>query len=1133
MCEYAYGSCACLGFLDTYGLYCVRAHLTYQVYVVLCLPQSPYKMVTECGPDGQQGSERARTCEPLCGIAESCKHLDPAERPSLATVIQRLKANMDNNASGLTLPSTLGNTSRIARRRDEADKNSTAVSQAFLLGETLRPNTVYRFELGRPDTIRTAAPAETHDGGYGGFDPGSGPRVDDSFGVPNSGTGSTARGSMPVDTENRKSAHTLPKRSSSALAQYMSGSGFFGGEYSLNPITRLYVHSKTRRRFYRHNRARFGDVYLTVSVLVIFVYVLKGVVYSLSHTLENAATQTQYINNNLWCGAMSLVSVIFPLLSRLERSHRYFEVIVFVHLVTILILENIYGTALMNSSVNHVHPNLTLPAFGILPDWTNPDIWKYIANKSSVAKELNLSLLEMFEGTVSTSVSVFLLMVILGTPFAAVLTFNAIFVIVNVYSYSADQQALCTIIENYDRRLTVVNAGIIPIGNCTGTTSPAAGFKMLLLTVYIEMNLIFAAAVWLSTRFKQKYFQLNECLVEQNEAIAQNVKQTKSELRHEQTTVREKAVLHEHLNGMLHSSFIPPAELLLEAQPMGSGTSGKVTRAWYKGTQVVVKTLHHQALSDQAKIKRFRDEIVFQMHLRHPHIVQIIGTSWSYAFIGIVMEYMHRGMLAPIINDNIVPLDWFGGLGSGIALDVALGMAYLHQRKICHHDLKSDNLLVTEYWRCKLGDFGECRSEERASLAKSTNATPLWAAPEVLRCEAHTKMVDVWSYGIVLVEIVNRAWPYAEESVAFRSLSNLLGAIANRGMRPRLVRPCPSEVSNMIGHCLQEDPQHRPQFDQIVQMAGAVHAARQVPVGAMPPTGGFWGAGSVRSMPGYDCNARNSMPHRITTQPATPPSSHTHLTGNQAGRQVYGQQQHFESKHESAFQTPTNAPPQQEPGRHAEHAIEGLADGANIVYVSDEGCRIAHGLYRGQEVAVKYFPDWAGFNDAQSILITVQGHPNVLSLIDVVQTSQAILTYWCEWGTLTDIIHGDEQRGSVLDIEQKHRMMAEAASALLHCHGRGVIHRDFRPDNIYVDSKMKSFVAGFGAATIEHEYRRMTLAGVAVYAAPELITGKAVSDTLCVWQACCVLHDCVYCVTQYLTPLLLLCFKCSSAATTV
>lgn len=1071
-------------------------------------------MVTECGSEVQQGSNRARTCESLCDIAESCKHLDPAERPPLATVIQRLKANMDNNASGLMLPSTLGSTSSIVRRRENAEENSTAVSQAFLLGETLRPNTVYRFELGRPDTIRTAASAETHDGGNGGFEPGSGPRVDDVFGAPNSGTGSTVRGSMPaVDTENSKSAHTLPKRSSSALAQYMSGSGFFGGEYSLNPITRRYIHSKTRGRFYRHNRARFGDVYLTVSILAIFVYVLKGVVY----TLENAATQTQYVNNNLWYGVISLVSVLFPLLSRLEKSHRYFEIIVFVHLMTIMILENIYGTALMKSSVNRVHPNLTLPAFiGILPDWSNPDIWKYIANKSSVAKGLNLSLLELFEGTVSTSVSVILLMVILGTPFAAVLTFNATFVIVNVYLYSADQQALCTIVENHGRRLIGLNSGI-PIGNCTGITSPAAGFKMLLFTVYIEMNLIFAAAGWLSTRFKQKYFQLNECLVEQNEAIAQNLKQTKSELRHEQTTVREKAVLHEHLNGMLHSSFISPAELLLEAQSLGSGASGKVTRAWYKGTQVVVKTLHRRALSDQAQIKRFRDEIVFQMHLRHPHIVQIIGTSWnlSYSFIGIVMEYMHRGMLAPIINDNIVPLDWFGGLGSGIALDVALGMAYLHQRKICHHDLKSDNLLVTEYWRCKLGDFGECRSEERASLAKSTNATPLWAAPEVLRCEAHTKMVDVWSYGIVLVEIVNRAWPYAEESVALGSLSNLLGAIAHRGMRPRLVRPCPSEVSNMICHCLQEDPQHRPQFDQIVQMAGAVHAARQVPVGAMPPTGGFWGAGSDRSMPGYDCNARNSMSHRGTTQPALPPSSHIHLTGNLAGRQVYGQQQHFESKYE------TNAPPQQEPGRHAGHAIEGLADGANIVYVSDEGCRIAHGHYRGQEVAVKYFPDWAGFDDAQSILIAVQGHPNVLSLIDVVQTSQAILTYWCERGTLTDIIHDDEQRSSVLDIEQKHRMMAEAASALLHCHARGVIHRDFRPDNIYVDSNIKSFVAGFGAATIEHEYRRMTLAGVAVYAAPELITGKAVSDKLCV----CVCGSGRLFYTIVYTPLLLLCLN--------
>ena len=273
-------------------------------------------------------------------------------------------------------------------------------------------------------------------------------------------------------------------------------------------------------------------------------------------------------------------------------------------------------------------------------------------------------------------------------------------------------------------------------------------------------------SAWIANRDLQVHFETQEKLEGEAELLEQSLEKTKTELTYEKTTAREQAILEEYLYGSLKACQIPPEELLLEARPISAGANGVVCRAWYNGTQVVVKKLPRRFLSDPDQIKLFRDEIIFQMHMRHPHIVQLIGASWNVGntFIGIVMEYMHRGTLAPIINDDIVPLEWYGGLGSSMALDVALGMAYLHQRKVRHNDLKSDNMLVSEYWRCKLGDFGECRSEEHASLKKGECATtPLWAAPEVLRCEQPTNKVDVWSYGIVIVELVNRTLPFAEE----------------------------------------------------------------------------------------------------------------------------------------------------------------------------------------------------------------------------------------------------------------------------------------------------------------------------------------------------------------------------------
>ena len=240
------------------------------------------------------------------------------------------------------------------------------------------------------------------------------------------------------------------------------------------------------------------------------------------------------------------------------------------------------------------------------------------------------------------------------------------------------------------------------------------GTHFFYLTQRAQVYLLLLFASWFSNRLLQSQFQLHERLIKHNVRLVKTLKTTKAELHNEKTTVRTKAVLREHLNGILDSSYISPEELLLAPEPLGSGSSGVVFRAWYKGTQVVVKKLNKRFLKDPVQVKSFRDLIVFQINLRHPHIVQLMGASWNaeHSFIGVVMEYMHRGTLAPIINDNTIPLEWYGGLGSGMTLDVSLGMAYLHQRKICHHDLTSSKLLVTEYWRCKLGNFAESRSEE-------------------------------------------------------------------------------------------------------------------------------------------------------------------------------------------------------------------------------------------------------------------------------------------------------------------------------------------------------------------------------------------------------------------------------------
>jgi len=179
-----------------------------------------------------------------------------------------------------------------------------------------------------------------------------------------------------------------------------------------------------------------------------------------------------------------------------------------------------------------------------------------------------------------------------------------------------------------------------------------------------------------------------------------------------------------------------------------------------------------------------------------------------------------------------MPLEWVWPMCS-IALDVARGMAYLHENQVLHRDLKPANVLLKlPSLVAKVADFGASRdASSESSMTMSMAGTPVFMAPEVLRQERYGKEADVWSYGGLLVHCATRSPPYKnllQKQPAFA----LMQAVANYELSPlthieTLEPDWTPEVAALAGQCCQGSQKERPPFVEIVeQMGAALEAAR-------------------------------------------------------------------------------------------------------------------------------------------------------------------------------------------------------------------------------------------------------------------------------------------------------------------
>ncbi|GIY58924.1 tyrosine kinase receptor Cad96Ca [Caerostris darwini] len=240
-------------------------------------------------------------------------------------------------------------------------------------------------------------------------------------------------------------------------------------------------------------------------------------------------------------------------------------------------------------------------------------------------------------------------------------------------------------------------------------------------------------------------------------------------------------------------------------------------------TTVAVKTLKENA-TEKEKKDLLSELEVMKLLEPHPNVVTLIGCCSDKDPILVIMEFVSRGKLQTYLRESRVERMYGNLHGSSkhltsrdltsFSYQVAKGMDYLANKGIIHRDLAARNILVDENKTCKVADFGFARDVIASHVyeRKSEGRLPIrWMAPESLFDNIYTTKTDVWSFGVLLWEIVTLG------STPYPGLSaNEVIRRVRDGYRLEKPEHCRREMYNIMFYCWDKDPKQRPSFGELV-----------------------------------------------------------------------------------------------------------------------------------------------------------------------------------------------------------------------------------------------------------------------------------------------------------------------------
>ncbi|XP_029705349.1 LOW QUALITY PROTEIN: ephrin type-A receptor 7 [Takifugu rubripes] len=254
-------------------------------------------------------------------------------------------------------------------------------------------------------------------------------------------------------------------------------------------------------------------------------------------------------------------------------------------------------------------------------------------------------------------------------------------------------------------------------------------------------------------------------------------------------------------------------ERVIGAGEFGEVCSGRLKLPGKRDVSVAIKTLKVGYTEKQRR--EFLCEASIMGQFDHPNVIHLEGVVTRGKPVMIVIEYMENGSLDAFLrkHDGQFTIIQLVGMLRGIAA----GMRYLSDMGYVHRDLAARNILINSNLVCKVSDFGLSRvidDDPEAVYTTTGGKIPVrWTAPEAIQYRKFTSASDVWSYGIVMWEVMS----YGERPYWDMSNQDVIKAI-EEGYRLPAPMDCPPGLHQLMLDCWQKDRAERPKFDQIVSI---------------------------------------------------------------------------------------------------------------------------------------------------------------------------------------------------------------------------------------------------------------------------------------------------------------------------